>query len=162
MSASAELFKGLKNASIFERGVFLQPGVYDLEIDKVITKRTRKSGDGLIVEFKVLTTTDEKNHPAKSKATWFQKMTDVDVAFGAIKLFLYAVLGYNYSDPEDKAKIAAEVDPVIEGLMGEAVGDDQPLRGRRVRVRTYMKKTALKQADFTVHDWQPYEDKQAA
>ena len=148
------LFKGsgLKDAKMFERGAYLGVGKFQLEITKVLTKDTRKSGNGFIVEFTVVQTSDEKNHPVGSKATWFQSLLDKDVAWGAIKEWAYAVMGFkNTKEDTDRAK--KELDPVIEDLCDEAI-DKGALNGKRVNVETHMKKTG-KDKDFTVHTWSP-------
>lgn len=156
----AEVFKGLRNAAVFERGVYLSPGQYELQIDKCLIKDTRKSGIGFIVEATVTKTSDEKNHPVGSKCTWFQGMRDKDVAFGSLKLFLYAALGLVYG--RDKEKIAEKVDPNIESILYKACEKsdlvpegENALKGTKVAVRTYMKKTVAKGLDFTNHEWSP-------
>src|SRR5215472_14584830 len=144
------VFSGLRNASVFERGVFLQPGTYTLEINKCLVKETRKSGDGFIVEFTVRQSTSDQ-HPVGTKASWFQALKDKDVAFGAIKEFLYAVLGMRW--PDDRERILKEVDPVLEQLIDSSLpteqGGQNSLAGKSVCVQTYMKKTAGKGLDFT-------------
>lgn len=150
------MFSGLRNASVFERGVFLQPGTYQLLINKCIVKETRKSGDGYIVEMTVQKSSNPA-HPEGSKASWFQALRDKDVAFGALKEFIYATLGYRW--PDDKETILAKVDPVIEELIDSSLpteqGGENSFAGKSVCVQTFLKKTAGKGLDFTVHRWSP-------
>lgn len=147
------IFEGLRNAPVFERGAFLGVGVYDLTIERCLVKATRKSGDAFIVEFNITKSEGPGANPVGSKASWFQKLADKNIAFGAIKEFLYAALGYDYA--KDKEKIAAEVDPKIEELMSEAVAPEKnALKGVRVRCQVNMKKTQ-KGADFSMHTWSP-------
>jgi hypothetical protein len=113
------------------------------------------------VEFTVVKSSDEKNHPVGSKATWFQALKDKDIAFGSLKEFIYPVLGLSY--PRDKERITKEVDPKIEEILYAACdkSDIVPegknaFAGQKVRVQTRLKKTAGKGQDFTQHDWSPY------
>lgn len=146
------VFDGLRNATVFERGAFLTPGIYDLTIERCLVKQTRKSGDGFIVEFAIDTSSGEGANAAGSKASWFQKLSDKNVAFGAIKEFVYAAMGFDYA--KDKERIAKEIDPKIEEIMQEAISDKNPMRGLKIRCQVNMKKT-LKGGDFSVHTWSP-------
>lgn len=150
-----EIFKGLRNASVFERGVYLKAGGdYLLEIEKCLVKETRKSGYGFIVELKVLESKGPDVNPVGSKATWFQSLRDKNVAFGAIKEFMYAVLGLDLANAADKKMIEETIDPQIEQMMEEAI-EGGKFNGLQVRVQTSSKLTAAKQVNFTVHTWRP-------
>jgi len=142
---------GLKNAKTFERGAYLGVGAYQLQIGKFVLrageKATRKSGDALIVEFEVKRTSNPA-HPVGSKATWYQSLKDKDVAYGAIKEFLYAVLKAETKEQQ------ALVDETIEKVLDDAI-DNGKLNGFVVDVQTSMKKTAGRGLDFTVHAWSP-------
>lgn len=157
-----EIFKGLRDAKVFERGVFLSEGGYRLRVLKCLLKHTRKSGDAYIVEFEVVKSSNEK-HPVGSKATWFQKMTDPDVAFGALKLFMYAMLGFEY--PKDKDLLVAEIDPKLEELMAETcveidgrkVREHGTLDGKLIDVTVALKDTTAGKK-FSNHVWQTVRD----
>lgn len=149
---------GLRNAQVFEKGVYLQPGNFKLQITTCLTKKTLQSGNAFIAEFKVLESSDPQAHPVGSKATWYQGIDNILVAYPSLKTFVYSVLGFSY--PRDKEKCLAEVDPVIEDLLDEAI-DKGAFNGKTVEVQTYLKKKEGKQ-DFTVHVWLPDEGKKAA
>lgn len=144
-------FAGLQSAQVFEKGVFLETGVYSLQIDKVILKDTRKSGSALIAEAIILESNNPK-YPVGSKASWFQSLRDKDVAFGAIKQFIYSVLGKEL--PRDKEEITTKIDPNIEALIVRAV-EENCLRGAKVRVQVTNKKTQ-KGLDFSAHLFYPW------
>ncbi len=82
------LWSGLKDAQTFDRGTFFQPGSYTLKIVNCLTKQTQKSGEAWIVEFEVLESSNPTAHAVGSKGSWFQKLSNVQVAFGAIKEFV--------------------------------------------------------------------------
>lgn len=145
------VFSGLSSAKVFERGVYLNPGNYTLQIENCLVKETRKSGNGFIVEMTVLSADGEGANPVGSKATWFQSLKDKDVAFGAIKEALYAFLGYDYST--QKEEIAKDIDPNIESLIEEAITKNA-LKGSKVGCTVKMKKTQ-KGLDFSQHHWSP-------
>lgn len=157
--------KGLAQGQVFERGTYLtaNPGgsAYDLEIVKCIGKKARKAGESFIVEFRVLSARDlapqdfgpgaaQVRNPVGSKATWFQKLSDADIAFGAIKEFLYAVGGF-----DDIRAASAAMDSTIEQTADAAVSTANILAGRKVHVETQMVKTQAGK-DFTRHTWSPY------
>lgn len=144
------LFKGMKDAQVFERGNWMQPDcLYDLEIKRTFIKDTLKIGPCFIVEFLVLKSTCDK-HPPGSKVTWLQKLTNKNVAFGALKLFTYPVLDAEY--PKDKKFITEEIDPQLEEFLTEAC-ETNNWAGRKVRCQTVGTKTKEKNEDFTQHNW---------
>ena len=151
------LWAGLKDAQTFERGTFLKPGSYTLRIVNGLTKNTIKSGEAFIIEFEVLETTDPVNHPVSSKCSWFQKLSNVPVAFGAIKEFLAAVYGYDLRTM--KPRFDAEMGPQIEAIAAAATDGRNFLAGQIVKVQTEQTKTQ-KQQDFTRHTWSPYQVRQ--
>ncbi len=153
------LWAGLKDAQTFDRGTFFKPGSYTLKIVNCLTKQTVKSGEGFIVEFEVLETTDPTNHPVGSKASWFQKMANVPVAFGAIKEFLAAVYGYPLSQPVYKARFETEMGPQLEAYAAAASDGRNHLAGQIVKVQTEQTKTQ-RGGDFTRHMWSPYQVRQ--
>jgi hypothetical protein len=142
---------GVGSAQLFERGKFLHPGRYTLEVVKTILKHTRKSGDAFIVEFEVLETTDDEKHPVGTKATWFQKLSDTDIAFPAIKDFMRNLMGI---DLNDKAAML-EFSQGVDGLLGKSINEPETLKGNRIKVECYMTRTKGKGLDFTVHQWSP-------
>ena len=153
------VFDGLRNAEVFERGAFLNVGVYELTINKCLVKATRKSGDAFIVEFTVDKAEGQGANPVGSKASWFQKLADKNIAFGAIKEFLYAAMGFDYA--KDKEQILKEIDPKIETLIQDALeqSKDAPngknaLKGEKIRCQVNMKKTQ-KNLGFSMHTWSP-------
>ena len=146
-------FAGLRNGQVFENGNYLTPGgLYAVEIQRCMVKKTRKGKTGLLVEFVVLESSSEK-HLVGSKATWFQDL-NADGGFGAIKLFVYALMGHEYAAKKDW--LIANIDPGIEALMDKAVeGNGDALKGSKLRCETVGKKTK-ENRDFTQHHWSPY------
>lgn len=142
------LFDGLQEAETFERGAFLQPGYHSLQLVRCLAKNTRKSGVGFIAEFEVLASTNP-NHVPGSKATWFQKMLDKNVAFPALKSFLIGVLGLRSDDP-------ALADVRFPDLAEWATSHANPLGGMVVSCNATMIKTVAKNEDFTRCDFEPF------
>lgn len=141
-------FAGLKDAKSFESGNFYPPGVYKVQIENIFLKETRKSGTCLIVELKTLESSNPLA-PIGGKGTWLQKMLDKDIAFGAIKDFAIAVLGFDAKT--DKEAIEKEVIPQIEQFMTEAVSK-QTLKGQTVALEVTLKDTQ-KGGKFSKHTW---------
>ncbi len=151
------LFSGIGDAPLFDRGVYIKPGfIGTLEVKRTIAKKTLKSGIGFIVEFEVINSNMEE-HPVGSKATWFQKMSDMTVALPAIKAFAAALSGYEL---HNKEAIEAEVAPELEEQLDIAVADEDgtegnnPFVGLTINLQTESTKTS-KGFDFTRHNWSP-------
>lgn len=171
------LFDGINEAELFERGRYLPPGFRGvLEVKRTIAKETVRSGIGFIVEFEVVRVDrpgqgyndgDAANNVPRhelapvvrgEKRTWFQKMTDLNVAFPAIKAWAAAIAGY---EMHEKEAIDAEVAPELEGAMNRATENpsDNDFVGCLVKLETEATKTG-KGLDFTHHNWAPYEERE--
>lgn len=166
------LFSGLGSAPVFERGTFMNPGIYDVQIGKCIAKDSENSGFGLIVEFDILTSLykpqqDPANQgrtwqpqPANTMGTWWQGLTDKKVGNPAIKAFVRAVLGLKSDNPLcwELDQIIPNTRPqlcVIENLMLMATGELNVFAGLLVHLECTMILTQKKKEDFTVYNWTP-------
>lgn len=147
-------FDGIENAEIFERGSYLPPGgTFWLKVNKILTKDTQQSGPAFIVEFTVLKST----HPdvrAGVRKTFFQKLTDKNVAFPAILEFMAALLGVDKAEKEEFESFKGNIKKILNQATNfEGSDEDHPLHGETVKVTTWSKETK-KGNDFTVHDWE--------
>lgn len=173
-------FSGLRDAKMFERGTPLSarklganpahdknqpesdknepflwaPQTFVLEIEKCLLKKTRKSGMGFIVEMRVLEPSpDPIAHPVGSKRSWFQKMEDADVAFGAIKQFAAAASGVN---PNDKEAVKTQIEPYVEDTMEQACDEGKnALKGAKLKAEVAHKRTQ-KNFEFSQHIFEPF------
>jgi hypothetical protein len=149
---SPGLWSGLGDADVFDRGAFLDPGgMFDVEIQRCLSKRTQKSGDCFIVEFDVLASSLPA-HPAGSRRTWIQKMQNVATAHGAVKGFLMAIFNL-----EKEAARKHDFDPYLERFMRQVEGPRNILAGKLVHLETVHITTKEKGNDFTRHDWSPFD-----
>ncbi len=183
---SNSVWGGLGNAPTFEKGTFFSPGgSHDVQIGRCLLKQSQQSGLGFIVESDILTTraTGEINHatnqpwvplPAGVAGTWWQGMTDKNVALPAIKQFVFAILGLENNDPRrglleqlvpgserwqlvderGRVYIAGQPLALIEALMLWATSEANLFQGLIVHVDTKFTKTR-KGGDFTIHNWTP-------
>lgn len=94
-------FAGLGDAKIFESGTYFEVGEHKIEVEKVLFKKTRKSGDAIIVECKV----HASNVPDAigARRTWMQTLRDTDIGFSNLLAFLLACSGAKSGTPEEKA-----------------------------------------------------------
>lgn len=146
--STKEYFKGLGQAKTFERGSpFRQEGSYLLKIKKCILKQTRDKGPAFIAEFEVLETSTPNEDPKGVTRSWFQKLQDKDVGFGAVKEFMYGVIGVNTQD----AAAVAKADLTIEDDIADAC-DNNEMEGQLVKLET-TKVTTKKNQPFTRHKW---------
>lgn len=156
------ILDGLNDAKVYETGVFLQPdNKYKLRVEKILEKKTRKSGMCWIVETTVLESTCVKDGVG-DKRTWLQKMDDAEIAFPAIKQFMYALLGYTWAN--DKEFIKLHIDPRLSlkdgsGLADQATTDANPFKGRVIGCDTIGTTTKGKGLKFTRHDFYPADTK---
>lgn len=149
---AVNMFAGLKDAQVFERGNYFQQGVYDVRVVRCIHKQTYRSGMGFIVELEVVTSNNPAHEPG-STGSWFQNMSkNQATAFGAIKEFLAALHGF---DPKSEA-FKTQLEPHIERIAAEAVSPANSLMGKPIHLETFITKTREKNTDFTVHKWSPY------
>ncbi len=134
MATTAELFSGIESANITERGNPLGVGLYTLEVTKCINKHTFKQGDAFIVEFKVLSSTNEE-HAVGTKASWYRSMQYRNSAHGEIKAFTLALLG---KDPQaDAEEIQRDINPHIAKTLIAAV-DQNAFKGQKVAAEVAM------------------------
>jgi hypothetical protein len=166
MTATSNLFAGLRDAKTFERGTYLKPGNYEVRVKRAIFKKTRANGDAFIMEVTIEKSDYEKAkksaiaafngqpfdmkevektlpNPAGSTATWYQSLKDIDIGFGALKSFAASILGQK---PEDPEFIEA-----VEGFMNSVVNEGV-INGMLIPVEVITVKTK-KDSDFSLHKW---------
>lgn len=128
---------------------------YKVRILKTFSKETRQKGPAFIAEFEVLdSTTDEVE--VGEKRTWFQGLTNKDIAFPAIKEFLLGVMRVDMNDREQLAEFDAASPEMMEEFGSEEwetkSEEDHPLYGTTVKIET-IKKTTQEDKPFTKHKW---------
>ncbi len=148
---NAGLWAGIENANVYENGVYLTPGIYDLEVVRCISKKTREKGDAFIVEFEVLSTSTS-DHPVGSKRTWYQKMVDISVGHGAVAGFLMGCF-----DLDNNAARKVDFFPYLGSFMPRVDGPENILSGIMVRARCTQITTVKKGQPFTKHDWEGFD-----
>lgn len=148
-------FSGLKTAKMFDNGEYLEPGEYEAQLTDVLWKKVEEGYNALIVEFTLLSSTNEK-HPAGKKRSWFQKENK---SFTSAALeFVVAACGYDRKDPKDKEIIDAKIQPVADDILLKAVTSGV-LRGRKVRIVVTHKLTKENKKDFHRYAWAPADAK---
>lgn len=156
---------GLNAAPMFENGQFLTAdNRYLLEVQRLLVKNTRKSGMCFIAECTVLQSTCDKD-PVGAKRSWLQKLSPADVAFPALKGFMYALLGYDFTGA-DKEFCIKNIDPELtkddgKGIVDVGTSTANPFKGRKIAVDTVGITTVGKGLPFTRHNWQPADTKLA-
>lgn len=108
----------VKEAQYFERGNYVKPGRYLVEVLKVKegTMRPPKNIGFFVVEMKVLESSDTKEHPLKSTMTWMTTM-DKDAALGNIKHFLAAAGNITQDEVDlEMCKFAVSEDNPLAGV----------------------------------------------
>lgn len=132
--------KLVANAKENEGGVYPEPGVYTIRVEKVIQRQRRNKSDCFIVECGVV----ESNNPSRpvgSTMSWIVGF-DKDAAPSNVKAFLCAAVRAGGGNPDELS------DSDFESLYNEAISDAQPLANLTLGlVATNVKTKAQK--DFT-------------
>jgi hypothetical protein len=126
----------VKEAKYFERGNYVKPGRYLVEVLKVKegTMRPPKSIGFFVVEMKVHETSDAKEHPLRSTMTWMST-ADKDAFLGNVKHFIASAGNVT----EDEVGIE---------MCKYAVSEENPLAGIYLQVDAVAIKTKADK-DFT-------------
>jgi hypothetical protein len=149
-----QLWDGIGNAQLFDRGKYFTDGFNGLvEVRRTLAKATRASGLAFIVEMVVVETNLPEKHPVGWTGSWFQKMTDKDVAFSAILAWAAAMCGFSVTQRQE---IDQQLKPHLQEIMTNATNNPEtnPFVGKRVRLECTQKKTK-NDRDFTRYDFSP-------
>jgi hypothetical protein len=111
------VFSGIENAKSTEGGNYLKPGVYDVEVVRLSTGKTRKGVDFFAADFKVLGS-NNPDHRVGDIANWFVGF-DKEPALGNVKAFAVACL--SSEGAVDPATITEKVMESLVDKGGEAV-----------------------------------------
>ncbi len=123
-------------------------GAHLVEVEAVKYKESQTSDKVfLIVEFKVLETNTEEVRVGHTYA-WVHNMLNRYFGAANTKQFIAAALGLDPASAEAKA--------VSKDVVIEAWGEEQPLAGQTLKLRT-TNKTTKSGAAFTTHTWSPTE-----
>lgn len=122
---------------------------YDIEIDAVKHKGAGYKGESVIVEMRAISSNVEQVPAGSSRSAAWNISKQPVLALNNIKSFVCGIYGLvdSAKDPDTKQK--------VNHVSKRMVEMDNPLRGVRVHLSTFGKKTA-KGTDFTVMDWSPY------
>jgi len=134
------LFTGIEKANPSEGGVYIVPGNYTVEVQKVKTGKTRANRNFFVVECKVLES-DVALRPRGIDVSWMV-MLDQDSALGNIKQFCATATG-------------SEMEDIDEAGVEAVVGDDNPLKGTKLQIQATNIVTKAGR-DFTKVRWFPF------
>jgi len=126
----------VKDATFTRRGNFVKPGRYLVEVTKVKEGKMRppKNTDFVVVEMKVLESSDLKEHPLKSTMTWMAT-ADKDAFVSNMKHFVAACLNIDEGEVDRK-------------MLKNASSEENPLMGVCLQVNAILVKTKADK-DFT-------------
>jgi hypothetical protein len=144
------------NAPIFEKGNFFNPGRYKLQLLKVISKQTQRSGLAFIAELEVLES-DNPAHQIGSKGTYFVKMANQQQAFSNVLELMAALLGLDISNPAHVQQIDQQLRPQLAGLMTALETQGVGVLSGNVFVSVECRKQRTQRGnEFTRHAWAPW------
>ena len=147
------LFGDIKGKRGTQGGVYFEPGLYLVEVNRVKLGKTRKGEDFFVVETKLLES-DNENRPEGSSCSWMV-MFKHDAALGNIADFcragLYACAVQNEADPGVKHFEEIEIE---DDDAEEICSEENPLAGTVLKVEAVNVKTRAGK-DFTKVTWAP-------
>jgi hypothetical protein len=111
------VFSGIENAKSTEGGNYLKPGVYDVEVVRLSTGKTRKGVDFFAADLKIIGS-NNPDHRAGDIANWFVGF-DKEPSLGNVKAFAVACL--SSEGAVDPATITEKVMESLVDKGGEAV-----------------------------------------
>lgn len=119
------IFSGINKARQNKGGVYIEPGVYTLEVNKVIQKVSRAKDTLFIAEFTVLASSNP-DRPVGTSVSWCVKIDDayLDTCLGNINAFVAALYGIPEAD-------------VTEQGLEEMVSADNPAAGTKIRAEAF-------------------------
>lgn len=149
------LFSGVEQAQATKGGVYVLPGSYLVEVVACHPIRNRKREDLVLVELKIVESTNAERKPGTSMS-WLPKV-QTDTFLPNIKAYFAAI----FDSPEsDVTEAVCEMAMDTVGPNGQ-VTKTGLAHGRRVRLNAQMVKTQ-KGGDFTKLNWSPYAASAAA
>ncbi len=152
------LFKGLNDADAGgSRHPKLSDGSFEATIELTEVEKTRKTGDTLFVEYTITKSSNPARDPVGARRKWSQQLS-ADTALGNIKGFLYAVMGRDPKNADDKTACEG-IDKQAEDIMEKAVKENtfkgDPIAIDVVTVQTQPKTGAPNGFPYARHTFRP-------
>jgi len=149
------LFDNIKGQRGTRGDSYFVPGVYEVEINRVKTGKTRKGDDYYVVETNILHS-NNSDLPEGASASWMVLFRH-ESALGNIADFCraaaYSLAKQNGADPGVKTYQDIEID---SNSAEQSAGEDNPFAGVRLKAEAYNIKTRAG-GDFTKLSWTPVE-----
>lgn len=136
------LFSKIKEASVNQGGVYILPGTYVAEVESCKIGETRKGEAFFVADLKVIESDNEER--AEGSHMSYMVMSSWDSFESNVKAFIMGVMG-------------CEEEEVDEEMAENAISEDQPLAGERVKIEATNVKTKSG-GDFTKCRWFPYDE----
>jgi hypothetical protein len=169
------LFKGMRDAKVFGKGTYLNPGRYQVRVKRALYNETREQGDSYILEFVVEQSSRPTSIPDRmlnetaleyedrikklpnevgSTVSWFQGGKDKNVQWGTLKDFAASILGCKVDDPNFVSKVEDFMESTVEVTdkeTGKVSGNC--LAGKLIPVEVVNIITKKNKKDFGRHNW---------
>jgi hypothetical protein len=145
------MFSGIGQAEVGQGGIYFLPGQYLVEVIKVIAKQSRKGAMLYIIECEVIESNNAERPPGCKPAQIISMA--YDAAFRNIKEFIAACNGISPTRERERANNAVD-----EEAATYSVDESNPLGGTRLYL-TCTEITTRSGNPFTLHQWEPYEQK---
>src|SRR5262245_29083972 len=113
------IFANIKEAKYSDGGVYVEPGVYRVQVQHVKKGRTRTAKDFFVVEMLIMESNNDKRKPG-TVMSWMVTL-DKEPALGNVKQFVSTATG-------------CEMDEVDEAGVEEIVSERNPLEKTILRI----------------------------
>lgn len=139
MATKKSRFAAIATAEVYESGKFFELGEHEVEIEKVILKNTRKSGEQMIFETRVLASKNPDGTECAAlgqKRTIMVSMQKTDTAFNNLLEIVAALFGVDKGDKEKIHAIRENAADILDDAVDEDTDNEnaQVLKGYRAHV----------------------------
>jgi len=144
-------FSGLKEARSTQGGLYLKPGNYTVQVQKVKMQKSQVGNrEFFIAELKVVDS-DNEEMKANSEPSWLVELPGKypELALGNVKAFLHAAFS---SMAEAEGEEAPDEEDIDEAMATLAVSEDNPLAGVFMSAKAFQKETKSG-GEFTRVKW---------
>lgn len=155
--------KNIRNLRTGRGGNWSLPGTHEVIITRIENKEEGFKGHSVIIEYEIVSS-DNPDLKEGDQRSWANNITKHgDMALGNIADFIRAALQTLAAEAEVLYETPEEIDEFDETDEARIIPDPDSettseIIGHRMKLYCFVKKTAGKKEDFTVHNWAAPDD----
>ena len=144
------IFTGFNEATVGGKGVWFLDGLYQVTVNEILVKVSRKKDTLYIIECKITKSTC----PGRTVGMTCSQVINMkqDAAMGNVKAFIAAACGFNPKMTPEEYVAAGITEEVAE----YSYHKDQPYKGKHLDLEAVTVDTREVGGKYTVHNWAPF------